>query len=507
MFEETSRDLTSEEAFDNAGDADVTMKRHAGRRPLRSGRAPRVALALLVSVLTIAGAGLVVYGGLNHEGMPWDAIIVLAVLAILAEAFDLSLYGDSRVSLAFVPIFGSAVLAGFPGLAVVVPAAILASAHGRPMYKTAFNFGALMAAGAASVGVLDAFGEDGNPADWPAVIVPALFAGGANFIANSVFVAAAISLETRGRVTDVWRENFMWLTPHYLVLSFMGLAMASSYEALGFWGLFVFLAPAVMMRFSLKQYLDQTTRNVIRLRKAHENLQNAHQQVTEAMSSLGRAYEGTLKSLVTALDARDAETAGHSERVAELTIAIAAEIGLDPDTTDWQNISWGALLHDVGKIAIPDGVLRKPSSLDDNEWEAMRSHPSTGYDILQAVDFLRPAAQIVLAHHERWDGSGYPRGLAGEEIPLGARIFMVADAFDAMTTDRVYRAAMPAEEALAEILRHSGTQFDPAAVKAFLSVYQKRFVGHGSQHGETRTQLSETLKRAILEAAGMERDI
>ncbi len=135
----------------------------------------------------------------------------------------------------------------------------------------------------------------------------------------------------------------------------------------------------------------------------------------------------------------------------------------------------------------------------------MRTHPQTGHDILQAVDFLRPAAEIVLAHHERWDGGGYPHGLIGEEIPDGARIFMIADAFDAMTSDRVYRSAMPAEEALAEILRNSGTQFDPAAVKAFLSVYQKRFVGPGAHHGRTPTQLSETLKNAIMEAAGLER--
>ncbi|HSP54440.1 MAG TPA: HD-GYP domain-containing protein, partial [Dehalococcoidia bacterium] len=396
----------------------------------------RAVLGVLVAVVTVGGTGLAVYGGVNQGQVHWDAILILAVLAVLAEAFDLSLYGDSRVSLAFVPIFGSAVLSGLSGLAVVVPAAVVASSLGRPAYKTAFNFGALMVAGGASVAVLRAFGEDAGPGDWPAIIGPAAVAAVVNFMANSLLVAAAISLETRLRAADVWRENFMWLTPHYVVLGFIGLAMAASYEALGFWGLFVFLAPTVMMRFSQKQYLDQTTKNVIRLRRAHENLQTAHQQVTEAMTSLGRAYEGTLKSLVTALDARDAETAGHSERVADLTMAIAAEMGLQPGTDEWRHISWGALLHDVGKIAIPDGVLRKPSSLNDEEWQAMRTHPGTGHDILQTVDFLQPAAEIVLAHHERWDGGGYPRGLRGEEIPMGARIFMVADAFDAMTSDR-----------------------------------------------------------------------
>jgi hypothetical protein len=293
----------------------------------------------MVLLVSLAGAALVGYGGYAHEGIEWEAIILLPVLAIIAEAFDLSLYGDSRVSLAFVPIFGSILLSGLSGLAIVVPAAMMASAFGRPFHKTAFNLGALMIAGATSVAVLEAFGEDANPGDWPAVIAPAVLAGGVNFVVNSVLVAAAISLETRGRISDTWRENFMWLTPHYLVLSFMGLAIATAHHVLSFWGLFVFLAPTVMMRFSLKQYLDQTTKNVFRLRKAHENLQTAHQQVTEAMTSLGRAYEGTLKSLVTALDARDAETAGHSERVADLTMAIAAEVGLQPGTDEWRHIS------------------------------------------------------------------------------------------------------------------------------------------------------------------------
>jgi putative nucleotidyltransferase with HDIG domain len=265
-----------------------------------------------------------------------------------------------------------------------------------------------------------------------------------------------------------------------------------------------------MMRLSIKQYLDKTTKNVMDLRYAHSELQEAHDMVTAAMTSLGNAYDGTLRSLVAALDARDSETAGHSERVADLTMAIATEMAIPTDTDQWRYISWGALLHDVGKIAIPDGILRKPGPLTPEEWEFMRTHPKAGADILRSVDFLIPASDIVLAHHERFDGAGYPRGLAGEEIPLGARIFMIADSFDAMTSDRTYRSAMPAEEALAEILRHSGSQFDPAAVRAFLAVYQKRFVGTvhhrhfaGPQRGAT-LELSESLKKAIAEAAGFD---
>jgi putative nucleotidyltransferase with HDIG domain len=229
------------------------------------------------------------------------------------------------------------------------------------------------------------------------------------------------------------------------------------------------------------------------------------------MERLGQAYDGTLRSLVAALDARDKETAGHSERVAELTMAIAAEMGLEPGTEEWRYVSWAALLHDVGKIAIRDDVLCKPGPLTPEEWESMRQHPLAGHGILSSVDFLSPASEIVLSHHERFDGTGYPRGLAGEEIPLGARIFSIADSFDAMTSDRPYRAAMPPEEALAEILRNSGTQFDPACVRAFLRVYQSRYVGQQGR-SPSRTApasvgssgLSESLMRAIAEAAGLE---
>jgi HD-GYP domain-containing protein (c-di-GMP phosphodiesterase class II) len=151
--------------------------------------------------------------------------------------------------------------------------------------------------------------------------------------------------------------------------------------------------------------------------------------------------------------------------------------------------------------------------LTDEEWQTMRRHPRAGHEILQKVTFLQTASEVVLAHHERFDGSGYPRGLAGEEIPLGARIFSIADAFDAMTSDRTYRNAMPAEEALAELLRNSGTQFDPTAVRAFLSVYQNRFVGtvhhrhFGAPKRKEPAELSESLKQAIAEAAGLDSDV
>jgi putative nucleotidyltransferase with HDIG domain len=474
----------------------------------------RRTLDALVAIVATGGIGLTVYALATADvsGPDWALLIALVCLAVVAERTDLSMYGASRVSLAFIPIFAAVVASGTLGLALVVPPAVIASAWGRPLHKTLFNFGTLMLAGLAANGVLDSFTTANYQRDWPEVMLPATLAGGANFVVNSSLVAAAIGLSTKASLRRVWSDNFMWLLPHYIILAFIAIAIVAAYDAMGIWGVIVFLAPPVMMRLSIKQYLDKTTKSVLDLRRAHIQLQHAHDQVTAAMTSLGKAYDGTLRSLSNALDLRDSETGGHSERVADLTMAIAGELGIQRDSEHWRYISWGALLHDVGKIAIPDQILRKPGKLDEQEWQIMRTHSRAGNDILNAVDFLVPVAEMVYSHHERYDGTGYPRGLAAEEIPLGARIFMIADAFDAMTSDRVYRRAMPAEEALAEILRNSGTQFDPGCVRAFLSVYQKRFVGTvhhrhfvGSMQGRSSgTELSESLKKAIAEAAGLE---
>lgn len=185
---------------------------------------------------------------------------------------------------------------------------------------------------------------------------------------------------------------------------------------------------------------------------------------------LNQSYNETLHALVKALDTRDNETGGHSERVTIMALTIAKQMKLDEKKI--QQIHWGALLHDVGKIGIPDNILRKPGKLTDEEWEIMRSHPQTGYEMLKDIPFLAPALDVVLHHHERFDGAGYPSGLAGKDIPLSARIFSIADTFDAMTNDRPYRKALTHDEAVTEIKRCVNQQFDPIVVDAFLKVYK-----------------------------------
>jgi putative nucleotidyltransferase with HDIG domain len=194
-------------------------------------------------------------------------------------------------------------------------------------------------------------------------------------------------------------------------------------------------------------------------------------QLQAAMASLERSYDITLEALGDALDLKDRETEGHSKRVTAFTIAIARAMGLPREQIN--TIARGAFLHDIGKMAIPDRILNKPGKLEPDEFTIMREHAYHGYQIVKKIPFLSEASDIVYSHQERFDGSGYPRGLKGEEIPLGARIFSVADTLDAITSDRPYRAAQSLEAARVEIAKWSGRQFDPDVVKVFLEMPDK----------------------------------
>jgi len=199
------------------------------------------------------------------------------------------------------------------------------------------------------------------------------------------------------------------------------------------------------------------------------------EQLQKAMTDLERSYGMTLEALGGALDLKDAETEGHSRRVTVFTIAIARAMGLSKDQIDV--IARGAFLHDIGKMAIPDAILRKPGKLNAEEVAVMREHCYHGYQILKKIPFLKEAAEIVYAHQEHYDGTGYPRQLKGNDIPLGARIFSVADTLDAITSDRPYRAAQTVTAAREEIKAWSGRQFDPEVVEVFISMPEQIWSG------------------------------
>src|SRR5262245_36725468 len=214
---------------------------------------------------------------------------------------------------------------------------------------------------------------------------------------------------------------------------------------------------------------------VVAKRRYENHLEELVEQRTaeldDALGSLENAYRSTLQALTAALETRDAETHGHSERVVTFSLRLGCECGLNAN--EMKALEFGSLLHDIGKIGVPDAILRKPGKLTEEEWERMREHPLHGQQILRGIKFLEGAGRVVAQHHEKWDGSGYPLGLRGDEIDICARIFAVADAFDAITSDRVYRRGRTYEAAAKELDEWVGRQFDPKVVEAFHRVPQE----------------------------------
>jgi cyclic di-GMP phosphodiesterase len=196
-------------------------------------------------------------------------------------------------------------------------------------------------------------------------------------------------------------------------------------------------------------------------------------QLQAALHSVERTYGSTLQALGAAIDLRDSDTAGHSQRVCRYSLEIATAMGVSG--AQFENILRGAYLHDIGKLGIPDRILLKPGSLTAEEWDLMQQHVLIGFELVKGIPFLAGAAEIILTHHERFDGNGYPRGLQGEQIPLGGRIFAVADAFDAITSNRPYHRAATLEEGRDTIRREAGRQFDTKVVEAFLKIPEEKW--------------------------------
>ncbi|MEO8356447.1 MAG: HD domain-containing phosphohydrolase [Chloroflexota bacterium] len=219
-------------------------------------------------------------------------------------------------------------------------------------------------------------------------------------------------------------------------------------------------------RFELRARLIGITRlnRYHKLVEERAKLQQSHAKLLEA-------YEATIEGWSHAMDLRDRETEGHSRRVAELTVEMAKAFGMKDQ--DLVHIRRGAFMHDMGKLGVPDAILQKPAALTDQEWEIMRKHPQLAHDMLYPIEYLRPAMDIPLNHHEKWDGTGYPRGLKNEEIPVAARLFSVVDVWDALTSDRPYRAAWKKEDALDYIREQSGLHFDPQVVDLFFKVIEE----------------------------------
>ena len=278
--------------------------------------------------------------------------------------------------------------------------------------------------------------------DFPKGVLPFVVAACVYTLTNAAIATCWWSVHFGQGLREVWRNNIRWGLPNMIALVPVAMVMVLAAQQGGPWLLSLFYLPIMVSKYSLDKYVE---------------LRSAYNEMATALSN--------------AIDARDAYTRGHSERVAEYAAMLAKQLRLPDDRVDI--IRYVGLLHDVGKVGIRDEIMKKPGRYTLEEYEEMKAHAKIGADMLAGLKFLGKGQDWVRYHHERWDGKGFPEGLSGEQIPLEARILACADSFDAMTTDRPYKAKMDFEAARQELIRCSGTQFDPKVVEAMLKVIDK----------------------------------
>jgi diguanylate cyclase (GGDEF)-like protein/putative nucleotidyltransferase with HDIG domain len=420
-------------------------------------------LAAFVGVVGAIGVTAGIVGAIFGNSTDWIGLAALIALVGVGQALAIEV-DDGSISVSAVgAIAGAALFGPRAALALAITtAAVEWSARRSPFHYVFFNVGTLSLASLAAAGVFTA-GFNGELAEFIYVIA-GIAAGGAYFAVNMGLISLAVAVEGHERWWAVFKERFAWLATHYLVYGFIGGVIWVGHGAAGLWALAVFAVPLLLMRKTQEAYLRHTQRSAQKLRQAAETIQTQNVSLEHANKLLKERSTAAMESLSATVDARDAYTAGHSRRVQQLALAIGRELGLSQAELDL--LGHAALFHDIGKLAIPDAILLKPASLTEEEWELMQRHADEGARIIDRLGFLNDAVPAIRHHHERFDGTGYPDRLMGEEIPLGARIIHVADALDSMLTTRIYRAARPASEALDELRRAAGSQFCPRCVSA-----------------------------------------
>ncbi|HSS81048.1 MAG TPA: diguanylate cyclase [Gaiellaceae bacterium] len=422
-------------------------------------------LAIFVGIVSAAGLAVSSLGTIFGHSTDWLGLLALVALVGAGQALALEV-DDGSISVSAVGSIAGAALFGVRAalaLAITI-AAVEWSARRSPFHYVVFNIGTLALSSLAAAGVFAARFVVPGGAEKYVYVAAGIAAGATYFVVNMSLLSAVVAIEGHEGWLAVFKERFAWLSTHYLVYGFIGGVISVGYESANIWALAVFAVPLLLMRKTQEAYLRHTQRSAQKLRAAAETIQTQNVSLEHANKLLKERSTAAMQSLSATVDARDAYTAGHSRRVQQLALAIGRELGLSQAELDL--LGHAALFHDIGKLAIPDAILLKPASLTAEEWELMQRHADEGARIIDRLGFLNDAVPAIRHHHERFDGTGYPDGLKGEEIPLGARIIHVADALDSMLTTRIYRAARPASEALDELRRAAGTQFCPRCVAA-----------------------------------------
>jgi diguanylate cyclase (GGDEF)-like protein/putative nucleotidyltransferase with HDIG domain len=418
---------------------------------------PLFARLYVGAVIALGAALLIRYFPVETLASPWLFLLLLA-LSSITSVFKVNLplaRSGSTMSVSYAVDFASLLLLG-PNETMVVAAASAYSQctfriqERNPIHRTLFSMACLVLTVQAAGHVYILL--DGVPGvfHWNRIAQPLVGAATTYFVVNTLAIATAIALSTRQSVLKVWNENFLWSAPSYFVGA--GVAAVSSFLVLqhSHWLAVLLTAPLYLTYRTYKVYLGRI---------------DDEQRHVREMADLHLA---TIEALALAIDAKDQTSQSHIRRVQLYATAVARALGMTEN--DIQGVKTAALLHDIGKLAVPEHILSKPGPLTPEEFQKIRAHPKVGADIVSSVPFPYPVAPLILSHHERWDGKGYPAGLKGEEIPLGARILSVVDYFDALMAERPYHKAMSFEAAIGLLQQEAGKGLDPTVVGKFIEL-------------------------------------
>ncbi|HZK24038.1 MAG TPA: HD-GYP domain-containing protein [Oscillospiraceae bacterium] len=406
-----------------------------------------LASKIYISVVSIAAITFLFFH-LPTRQMFSVSFFFFVILHIMLDQLDVPLpRGNSAVSvnfavdLALIMLFGPTA-AAWAGLSTVLNIRSLKSFR-ESWYKMLFNASQMaLATGLAGHAFILTGGINGR-LNLSHDIVPILVSTFVFFFINTTLVMLAVTFSQKVSFMGVWLTSFKWSVPNYLSNCPLGVLIAVVFNSMAIPGVLLLIVPLMVARHTFIMYMDMRNQ-----------------------------YMSTIKALTKAIDAKDHYTRGHSERVAKYTVWIGEELHLPEDYLE--QIEYIALMHDIGKIGVPEHILNKPSRLSDEEYHLVMEHSAVGAEIISNIKFIGEHADIVRHHHERVDGSGYPDGLTEKEISLGAKMIGVADAYDAMTSERIYRAPLTKAEAVAELQRCSNSQFSEEIVKAFLKVLRRK---------------------------------
>jgi putative nucleotidyltransferase with HDIG domain len=391
-------------------------------------------------------------------------LAILIALAAITQRMPVFLFRSSAISVSFASVIASYVLYG-TGVGVFVSlfqAGVNAFTPKRkPLVKAAFNAGSLSTS-AFVAGEIFRFMAPlrGDIASTLGAVAVSAFG---YFLVNTALTAGVIAISENQRVVTVWRTNYAWMPVNFLATAAQGAALALASQALGVFGVLVFTLPLGVAWYSFRLYMSKSSE----VRARNLELQTVNDMLKQTNDRLEESHLSVIGALIGALEAKENARAHAAAQTMAHAVAVAERLGLAADEV--AAIKLGALFHDIGTIGVPETVLRKPGTLDAAEWNEVKAHATIGANLLSNVPMLERVRPIVLSHHERYDGTGYPSGLKEDQIPLAAQIVAVADAYQAMTEARPYRAALSAKDALRELRANSGTQFNPVVVEALVA--------------------------------------